>query len=75
LPGNVFAVTIYSADEGVALNGKLVRDLPASAADKLKTTTRTGVASTHRAMAQSTKKSSRVINGGQALLVKVKDLD
>lgn len=75
LPGNVFAVTIYSADEGLAMNGKLVRDLPASAADKLKTTTRSDVSSTYHALAQSTKKSSRVINGGKSLLVKVKDLD
>ena len=28
LPGNVWAVTLYPADEGVALDGKLVRDLP-----------------------------------------------
>jgi hypothetical protein len=75
LPGNVFAVTIYTAEEGVAMNGQLVRDLPASAADKLKTTTRTGVAATHRAMSQSTKKSSRVINGGKSLIVKVRDLE
>ena len=32
LPGNVWAVTLYPADEGVAIEGKLVRDLPASAA-------------------------------------------
>lgn len=75
LPGNVFAVTIFTASEGVAMNGKLVRDLPASAADKLKTTTSTGVASTYRAMSQSIKKSSRVISGGKSLLVKVSERD
>ena len=36
LPGNVWAVTLYPADEGVALDGKLVRDLPPSAQDKLR---------------------------------------
>ena len=36
LPGNMWAVTLSSADDGVALDGKLVRDLPPSALDKLR---------------------------------------
>jgi thiamine-phosphate diphosphorylase len=35
LPGNVYAVTIYTADEGAAVRGKLIKDLPASALDRL----------------------------------------
>jgi hypothetical protein len=74
LPGNVFAVTLYSASEGAAMNGRLIRDMPASALDKLKTTTSTDVAASYRAITQSTKRSPRVITGGQSILVKVKDL-
>lgn len=75
LPGNVFAVTIYTANEGVAMNGKLVRDMPASALDKLKTVTSTNPATSYRALAQTTKRSSRVVTGAEAVLVKVKDLE
>jgi hypothetical protein len=74
LPGNVFAVTLYSANEGAAMNGQLIRDMPASALDRLKTTTSTDVAASYRAITQSTKRSPRVITGGQSILVKVKDL-
>jgi hypothetical protein len=75
LPGNVFAVTLYSADEGVAVQGKLVRDLPASALDKLKTASDSTTADIYRPISRSVSKSSRVINGKQSLLVKVAELD
>ncbi len=73
LPGNVFAVTLLTANEGVAIDGKLVRDLPASAVDKLHPRSRTQRANLYRPLARSTYPSKRVINGSKAILVKVAD--
>jgi hypothetical protein len=75
LPGNVFAVTLYSADEGVAVDGTLVRDLPASALDKIRTGSSSSELPAYQAISRSTYKSSRVINGKHSILVKVADLD
>ncbi len=71
LPGNVIAVTLYSAEEGVALRGKLVRDLPASALDKFHTATRTQATSTYKPMARTIQPSKRVISGIKSLMIKV----
>jgi hypothetical protein len=73
LPGNVYAVTLYTADEGVAIDGQLIKDLPASALDKLKTVSRTQKTSTYRPMARSIAPATRVINGGRSKLVKIAD--
>jgi hypothetical protein len=77
LPGDMFAVTLYTADEGVAIDGKLIRDLPASAADKMKKATRTDpdTTSVYQPLFRSLVKSDRVINGGQSILVRVADLE
>jgi len=71
LPGNVWAVTIYPADEGVALDGKLVRDLPASALDKLHPQSHTQRAQTYKPIARTTSASSRVVNGTSTALFRV----
>jgi len=73
LPGNVYAVTLYTADEGAAIDGRLIRDLPASALDKLHTGASTSNVGTYRAISRSTSKASRVINGKQSILVKIRD--
>jgi hypothetical protein len=73
LPGNVYAVTLYTADEGAAIDGRLVRDMPSSALDKLHTSAATPRIGTYRSIARSTSKASRVINGKQSILVKVRD--
>ena len=73
LPGNVFAVTLYTANEGVAIDGKLVRDLPASAIDKLHPRSRTQRAALYRPMARSIYPSRRVIDGAASTLVKIAD--
>ena len=75
LPGNVFAVTLYTADEGVAVEGQVVRDLPASALDKIKTGSTSSEMPSYQPISRSTFKSSRVINGRQAILVKIADLE
>jgi hypothetical protein len=71
LPGNVYAVTLFTADEGAAIDGKIIRDLPSSALDKLHAGSATPRVETYRAIARSTSKASRVINGKQSILVKI----
>ena len=71
LPGNVVAVSLYTADEGVALDGQMVRDLPASAIDKLQNTARTNLTSTFKVMARTVAPTPRVISGAKSVLVKV----
>ncbi|RMH36416.1 MAG: hypothetical protein D6689_22560 [Deltaproteobacteria bacterium] len=73
LPGTVFAVTLYTAESGVAIDGKLIHDLPDSALDRLRTGSRTQRAAAYRPIYRTTAPSSRVINGGKSLLVKVAD--
>jgi hypothetical protein len=72
LPGNVWAVTIYPADEGVALDGKLVRDLPASALDKLHPESHTQRAQAYKPIARTLAPAKRVVNGQTSMLVRVR---
>lgn len=72
LPGNVWALTLYPADEGVALDGLLVRDLPASAADKLHPQSRTQRAAVYKPIARTVAPAKRVINGTSSMLVRVR---
>lgn len=73
LPGNTFAVTLYTADEGVAIDGKLVRDLPPSALDRLHPGSTTQRAGVYHAVSRSIAPSKRVINGTMTTLIKVAD--
>jgi hypothetical protein len=72
LPGNVWAVTLYPADEGVAFDGKLVRDLPASAQDKLHPQTHTQRAAAYKPLVRTVAPAKRVVNGGSQMLVRVR---
>jgi hypothetical protein len=74
LPGNVWAVSLYPADEGVALEGKLVRDLPASAQDKLRPQTHTQRVQVYKPIARTTSPGKRVVNGTATTLVRVAPL-
>lgn len=71
LPGNVWAVTLYTPGDGVAVDGIAVRDVPASALDKLAPATRTARALPFRPMSRSLQPAKRVIGGGSQLLVRV----
>ncbi|MEM9487974.1 MAG: hypothetical protein AAGC55_02455 [Myxococcota bacterium] len=73
LPGNVYAVTLHSPAEGVAIDGKLVRDLPPSAVDRLRPRSRTQMAGLYRPVARSVSPARRVVNGSKSLLVKIAD--
>ena len=74
LPGNVWAVTLYPADEGVALDGKLVRDLPSSAFDKLHPQSHTQRAQLYKPVSRTVAPSKRVITGTSSTLVRVRAL-
>ncbi|HEV7557049.1 MAG TPA: hypothetical protein VGO00_16395, partial [Kofleriaceae bacterium] len=72
LPGNVWAVTLYPADEGVALDGKLVRDLPASAVDKLHPQSHTQRAAVYKPITRTVSRANRVVNGTSTTLFRVR---
>ena len=72
LPGNVWAVTLYPADEGIALDGKLVRDLPATAQDKLRPQSRTQRAQAYKPIARTVAPAARVVEGTSTMLVRVR---
>jgi hypothetical protein len=75
LPGNVYAVSLYGADDGVAVDGVAVRDLPASAQDKLHPQTTTQRAEAYKPIYRTTSPAKRVINGGASLMVRIDDVD
>jgi hypothetical protein len=75
LPGNVYAVSLYGAEEGVAVDGIAVKDLPPSAQDKLRPQTTTQRAETYRPIHRTTSPAKRVINGGASVMVRIADLD
>jgi hypothetical protein len=72
LPGNIWSVTLYPADEGIALDGKLVRDLPQSALDKLHPQSHTQRAQLYKPIARTKSPAKRVINGTSSTLVRVR---
>jgi hypothetical protein len=72
LPGTVWAATLYPADEGVALDGKLVKDLPASALDKLHPQSHTQRAQAYKPIARTVSPAKRVVNGSSSMLVRVR---
>ncbi len=72
LPGNVWAVTLYPAEEGVAIEGKLVRDLPATALDKLHPQTHTQRAQVYKPIARTIAPAARVVEGSSSMLVRVR---
>lgn len=74
LPGTVWAVSLYPADEGIALDGKLVRDLPPSAMDKLRPQSHTHRAQVYKPIARTTSPAKRVVNGTATMLVRVAPL-
>jgi hypothetical protein len=72
LPGNVWSATLYPAEEGVAMEGKLVRDLPASALDKLHPQTHTQRAAVYKPIARTVAPAARVVEGTTAMLVRIR---
>ena len=71
LPGNVWAVTLYAPDEGASVDGIAVRDLPASAQDKLRPAATGQRVASFRAIARSVAPSKRVLNGSASIVIRV----
>jgi hypothetical protein len=71
LPGNVWAVTLVPADDGVAFEGTVVRDLPPSVQDKLHPQTHTQRAEAFKRLVRTVSPSKRVIEGSATQLVRV----
>jgi hypothetical protein len=74
LPGDVYAASLYSADDGIAVDGKVVRDLPASALDKIHPGTTTQQVATYKPVARTVSPATRVVNGSVSLLVRIAEL-
>jgi len=74
LPGDIYAVTIYGASEGAAVNGIAVRDLPYSALDRLHPQTSTQRVEAYRPLYRTTSPATRVINGGATMTVRIAEL-
>ncbi len=72
LPGNVWAATLYPADDGVAIDGKLVKDLPATAQDKLHPQSHTQRAVAYKPVSRTVSNASRVVEGTSSMLVRVR---
>jgi hypothetical protein len=72
LPGNVWTATLSPADEGIAVDGKLVRDLPPSVADKLRPQSHTQRVQPYKPIARTVAPASRVVEGAQSMLVRVR---
>lgn len=72
LPGNIWSVTLYPADEGIALDGKLVRDLPQSALDKLHPQSHTQRAQLYKPISRTKSPAKRVVNGTSSTLVHIR---
>ena len=71
LPGTVWAATISTADEGVAVNGHVVHDLPNGAIDKLHPASRTQTAFTYKPMTRTLSPAHRVITGSASTMVRI----
>ncbi|MEZ4402876.1 MAG: hypothetical protein R3B06_22840 [Kofleriaceae bacterium] len=75
LPGDQWAVSVYLPDEGAAKGGVLVRDLPASAIDKLHPVTTSQRIAQFRPMARTLVRARRVIGGNGSIIARVADDD
>jgi hypothetical protein len=71
LPGTVYSATLNTADDGIAIDGVLVHDLPASALDKLAPGASTQRSAGYKAMARTVSPAKRVVNGSATLLVRI----
>jgi hypothetical protein len=72
LPGDVWAATLYPAEDGVAVDGKIVRDLPASMQDKLHPESHTQRAAQYKPIARTLSAAKRVVTGSSQMLVRVR---
>ena len=68
----MWAATLYPAEDGVAVDGKIVRDLPASVQDKLHPESHTQRAAQYKPIARTLSAAKRVVTGTSQMLVRVR---
>ncbi|MBK9037450.1 MAG: hypothetical protein IPL61_40435 [Myxococcales bacterium] len=73
LPGDQWAVSVYLPDEGAAKGGVLVRDLPASALDKLHPRSTSQRIMPFKPMARTVVHARRVVGGAGSIVARVAD--
>lgn len=71
LPGTTYVVTIYSAEEAAAIDGRLIEDMPASAMNKLRSSARSPSVTTRHVQSRTVYAAKQVVDGSAKLLVKV----
>jgi hypothetical protein len=73
-PANVLVATVYTPNEGVALQGRVLPDLPDSAIDTARPAAATKLTEPYRSILRTTVPLSQVVTGKQELVVKIADL-
>jgi len=64
---------LSAADDGVAMDGKIVRDLPGWAHDKLHPGSRTQRAQPYKPIARTISPAKRVLSGTASMMVRIAD--
>jgi hypothetical protein len=72
-PGNVLVVTVSTADEGTAIGGKIVPNLPPSAIDTVRPGASSGRVDQYKSLIRVVTPTPRVVQGRAELLLTVDD--
>jgi hypothetical protein len=72
-PANTLVATIYTPDEGVAIEGKVLPDLPDSAIDTARQATSSRRSAEYRSITRTVVPVKQVVIGKQELVVKIQD--
>ena len=70
LPGDVWAVSLYTED-GLAYEGKALRDIPASVQDKLRPGTKSQKVQSYRPVVRTVSPSARALSGSASTMVRI----
>ncbi len=73
-PANVLVATVYTPNEGVTMQGRVLPDLPDSALDTARPAAATKLADPYRSILRATVPLKQVVTGKQDLVVKIADL-
>jgi hypothetical protein len=72
-PANMMVVTVYTPDEGIAVDGRIIPDLPLSALDTARPGANTHRGDSYKAVFRAVVPSRQVVIGRQELAIKVQD--
>jgi hypothetical protein len=72
-PSNTLVATIYTPDEGVSIDGRVLPDLPDSAIDTVRPATSSRRPEAYKSITRAVIPSKRVVMGKQELVVKIQD--